>query len=103
VVSRPTADRGIVDAGSKALTSDLLGLDDYGFVPEYPDARVYALSEEHGFLDLSHCARKPEIGERVTVVPNHCCVVSNLYDRVFGVRDGQVETVWPVAARGKSQ
>jgi D-serine deaminase-like pyridoxal phosphate-dependent protein len=103
VVSRPTANRGIVDAGSKALTSDLSGLDDYGFVPEFPDARVYALSEEHGFLDLSNCAHGPEIGERVTVIPNHCCVVSNLYDRVFGVRDGQVETVWPVAARGRSQ
>jgi D-serine deaminase-like pyridoxal phosphate-dependent protein len=103
VVSRPTADRCIVDAGSKALTSDLLGMQGYGHVLEYPEARVYALSEEHGFLDVSACAHGPEIGERVSILPNHCCVVSNLYDQVYGTRNGQVEVTWPVAARGKSQ
>jgi hypothetical protein len=28
-------------------------------------------------------------------------VVSNMVDEVYGVRDGTVETVWPVAARGE--
>jgi D-serine deaminase-like pyridoxal phosphate-dependent protein len=36
----------------------------------------------------------------ISIVPNHCCVVSNMVDEVFGVRDGTVEVVWPVAARG---
>lgn len=103
VVSRPTDKRAILDAGSKALTSDLLGLEGYGQLLEYPNARIYGLSEEHGNVDLSRCTRKPEIGERVIILPNHCCPVSNLFDCVQGVRDGQVEVVWPVAARGKSQ
>jgi D-serine deaminase-like pyridoxal phosphate-dependent protein len=103
IVSRPTADRGILDTGSKALSSDLLGLEGYGRILEYPDAHIDQLNEEHGFVDLSQCQRKPEIGERVTILPNHCCVVSNLFNHVVGVRQGQVEVTWPVVARGTLQ
>jgi len=101
VVSRPTPDRGILDCGSKTLSSDTLGLEGYGYVREYPQAQLYQLSEEHGFLDLSACGQKPEIGERVTVIPNHCCPVVNLSDELYGVRDRLVVERWPVAARGK--
>ena len=100
VVSRPTSERGILDAGSKSLSADLHGLDGYGYVCEYPDAKIYALSEEHGHVDFSTCARKPEIGERLTVIPNHCCTVTCLFDEVIGARDDQVEIIWQVAARG---
>lgn len=100
VVSRPTRDRGILDAGSKSLAMDLLGLDGYGYICEYPDAKIYALSEEHGHIDFSDCARKPEIGERVSIIPNHCCMVSNLFDEVVGARRNEVEVIWQVAARG---
>jgi D-serine deaminase-like pyridoxal phosphate-dependent protein len=61
---------------------------------------VVHLSEEHGVIDLSACTRRPQVGEVVNVVPNHCCVVSNMVDELYGVRAGRVETVWPVAARG---
>lgn len=101
VVSRPTAGRGIIDGGSKTFSSDLSGLDGHGLILEYPEARFHSMSEEHGHVDFSACARKPEIGERVTVIPNHCCPVSNLFNEIVGVRDGVVETQWSVAARGK--
>lgn len=103
VVSRPTPDRGILDCGSKTLSSDLLDLKGHGLILEYPDAVIYGLSEEHGHVDLSACARKPVVGERVTVLPNHCCPVSNLFDRVVAVRQGNVELTWRVAARGAVQ
>jgi len=103
VVSRPTADRGILDGGSKTFSSDLLGLEGHGLILEYPQARIYSQSEEHGHVDFSRCERKPEIGERVTVIPNHCCVVSNLFNQMIGVRDHQVEVIWPIAARGALQ
>ncbi|MAS33949.1 MAG: alanine racemase [Anaerolineaceae bacterium] len=103
VVSRPTEDRGILDAGSKTLSSDLLGLQGHGYILEYPDACITGLSEEHGLVDFSKCAAKPAIGERVTIIPNHCCVVTNLFNEVVGVRQQQVETVWPVACRGALQ
>lgn len=100
VISRPTADRGILDAGSKSLSMDLHGLDGYGTIREYPDARIYALSEEHGHVDFSASERKPEIGERLSIIPNHCCAVTNLFDEVVGARGQQVEVTWEVAARG---
>jgi D-serine deaminase-like pyridoxal phosphate-dependent protein len=103
VVSRPTPERGILDAGSKTLSSDLMGLEGYGLILEYPQARIYHLSEEHGHVDFTDCSEKPAIGERVTVIPNHCCSVSNLFDRVVAVRGGQIDTVWQVSARGAVQ
>jgi D-serine deaminase-like pyridoxal phosphate-dependent protein len=100
VVSCPAPERGILDAGSKSLSSDLHGLDGYGYICEYPEANIYALSEEHGHVDFSACPRKPEIGERLTVIPNHCCTVTSLFDEVVGVRGDKVEVTWQVAARG---
>jgi len=100
VVSRPTLDRGILDAGSKTLSSDLHGLEGYGYICEYPEAKIYMLTEEHGHVDFSTCPRKPEIGERVSIIPNHCCTVTNLFDEFIGVRGDQVEVNWQVAARG---
>jgi len=103
VVSRPTPDRGIIDGGSKTFSSDLVGLDGCGLILEYPQARIYKLSEEHGHVDFSNCPQKPEIGDRITVIPNHCCSVSNLFNEIVAVRDGIVDTIWPVAARGAVQ
>jgi D-serine deaminase-like pyridoxal phosphate-dependent protein len=101
VISRPTPNRAVIDAGSKALTSDTLGMDGFGHVIGYPEAVVRSLSEEHGVIDLSACTSKPSIGEKVRIIPNHACVVSNLFDTVTLVSGAQsVETI-PVAARGR--
>jgi D-serine deaminase-like pyridoxal phosphate-dependent protein len=101
VVSRPTDGRAILDCGTKVLTSDQYGQKGFGHVLEYPEAVVGNLSEEHGIVDLSACAERPRVGEIVHVVPNHCCVVSNMVDELYGVRGEKVEVVWPVAARGR--
>jgi D-serine deaminase-like pyridoxal phosphate-dependent protein len=100
VVSRPTADRAILDCGTKVLTSDQYTVKGFGHVMEYPEAAITSLSEEHGVVDLSACRTRPAVGDVVEVVPNHCCVVSNMVDEVYGVRGAAVEAVWPVAARG---
>ena len=101
VVSCPTLDRVIIDSGSKVLTSDHYYVQHYGRLVEYPGAFVASLSEEHANIDLSQCKTRPKVGEVVSVIPNHCCVVSNMNDEIHGVRNGMVEVVWPVAARGK--
>ena len=100
VVSRPTLTRGVLDSGSKVLSSDTMGLDGYGMIVEYPDAVIYQLSEEHGHVEFSSQQRASAIGERVTIIPNHVCVVSNLFNEIVGIRGDRVEVVWPVAARG---
>ncbi len=102
VVSRAAQDRGIVDSGSKILTSDPGGLKGHGFVLDFPEARINALSEEHGFLDLSASAARPGIGEVVRIVPNHVCVVVNMVDRLVAVRGEEIVGEIMVAARGLS-
>jgi D-serine deaminase-like pyridoxal phosphate-dependent protein len=101
VASRPTENRAIIDAGSKALTSDLLGMVGHGYVVEYPQAKIIGLSEEHGTIDLSDCAEKPGIGDTIRIIPNHCCPVTNLFDQVNLIRDGQLVDSVVVAARGR--
>lgn len=104
VVSRPTPDRAILDAGSKTLTNDpseAANGEGRGLIVEYPKARIYALSEEHGHVDLSACEQRPEIGEVVTIVPNHACGCTNMHDEVVVHRGGTIVGFWPVAARGK--
>lgn len=101
VVSRATAERGILDAGSKILTADLGGLDGHGFIVDYPQARISRLAEEHGFLDLSHSNARPLVGEVVRIVPNHVCVVVNMVDEVLMVRGDEIVGTLPVAARGR--
>ena len=102
IVSRPTADRAVIDAGSKALTSDLLGFADFGTVVDYPDAVITGLSEEHGVVDLSACiGKRPEIGDKIRIIPNHTCVISNLFDTMVFHRDGVVTRVEDIAARGR--
>ncbi len=103
VVSVPTSSRVIIDAGSKALTSDLLGMTGYGTVRELGDTPIYELSEEHGHIILGENAPVPKVGDLVRVLPNHVCPVSNLYDKVVFIRGGEVLGAIPVAARGKVQ
>jgi D-serine deaminase-like pyridoxal phosphate-dependent protein len=105
VVSRPTNDRAIVDAGSKTLSSDHLSPgqgDGYGLLPDYPEAIISRLNEEHGVIDLSQSKRKPEIGERVRIIPNHVCVVTNLHDQVYLCRGEEMIARLPVSLRGKT-
>jgi len=100
VVSVPSANRAIIDAGSKALTSDLLGLSGYGHVLGRDDIAIDQLSEEHGRL-VSHGPINLSVGDRLRIVPNHACVVTNLVDAINILEKGEISAVWPVAARGK--
>lgn len=104
LISMPEPNRGVIDAGSKVLTSDTVPPsmgEGYGLILEYPEAVIRSLSEEHGVVDFSACPNRPAIGDRLRVLPNHVCPVSNLVDEVVLHRGGEIEAVVPVAARGK--
>jgi D-serine deaminase-like pyridoxal phosphate-dependent protein len=104
VVSDAVPNQVVLDAGSKTLTSDLCGWareSGHGFIVEYPDARISKLSEEHGQVDVSRCDRRPALGERVTIVPNHICPCVNLQDVVWWTENGGPLQPLPVDARGR--
>lgn len=100
VVSVPAPNRAVIDAGSKTLTSDLLGLSGYGHVLGRDDIVIDQLSEEHGRL-VSRGPIGLAVGDTVRVVPNHACVVTNMVDAVFVIGEGRTSPErWVVAARG---
>jgi D-serine deaminase-like pyridoxal phosphate-dependent protein len=102
VVSRPTGERAIIDAGSKTLSSDLAqGQSGFGLVVEHPEAVIYNLNEEHGYVDVSRCDPRPEVGQMLTVVPNHACGTANMHDEVVVHRGGEPVGTWSIVARGK--
>jgi len=101
VVSRAGPERGILDAGSKTLTSDTGGLEGHGLILEHPEAKIARFAEEHGFLDLSRSNTRPNVGDVVRIVPNHVCVVVNMMDEVVMVRGEEIIGALPVTARGK--
>jgi D-serine deaminase-like pyridoxal phosphate-dependent protein len=99
VVSRPAAGRALLDAGSKALSSDPGPDEGYGLVLEAPRSQLVRLDEEHGYVALA-AADSLELGQQVRIVPNHACAVSNLFDELVAVRDGRVAERWRVS-RGR--
>jgi D-serine deaminase-like pyridoxal phosphate-dependent protein len=100
VVSTTVRGQAVIDAGSKALTSDSPAwLTGHGSVPELDGAVVVSLSEHHGLIDLGG-APPPAVGTVVTVMPNHICTVVNLFDRYTLLRSGQLAGSWPIDARG---
>jgi D-serine deaminase-like pyridoxal phosphate-dependent protein len=99
VVSSNREGRVTVDGGSKTFSGDV-ALDDGGrMVARSVDGSIVldGLTEEHG---VGRTSRPAAVGERIAFHPAHVCTTVNLSDQLFAVRDGRVEAVWPVAARG---
>ena len=99
VISRPTDDRAILDAGMKAISIDM-------GIPEivYPGSgKVGGISEEHiSLIELEGAAKKElEVGEKIEIIPSHGCTTMNLHNYFYGIRDGIVELIWSIKARGK--
>jgi D-serine deaminase-like pyridoxal phosphate-dependent protein len=104
VVSKPAADRIIFDSGSKTLTNDgARGFTDtpgFGAVIGHDNLLVERLSEEHATVKVLNGSTTLEPGDRVRIIPNHSCVVSNLVDQAWLV-DGDTIEPLPIAARGR--
>jgi D-serine deaminase-like pyridoxal phosphate-dependent protein len=104
VVSVAVPGRAIIDAGSKTFSSEPLNSgpkSGYGCVLEAPDAVLVKLNEEHGHLDITRSTHRFQVGEVLTVIPNHVCTCVNMHDEVFVTREERVQSSWRVAARGK--
>jgi D-serine deaminase-like pyridoxal phosphate-dependent protein len=60
-----------------------------------------SLSEEHGNLDIGESIIDLKRGDKVELIPTHCCTTINLHDKFYGIRNGRLETIWDIAGRGK--
>ena len=100
VVSTPTKNRAIIDAGSKVLTSDLFGMNDHGSIVNYPQLRITQLTEEHGTI-VSEQNTNLVIGQKIEIIPNHACVVTNMLNEVNLITEEKKLKKVKVVARGK--
>lgn len=103
VISRPARNRAVIDAGSKTLGLDRGAhssspLKEFGRLLDV-DGALVRLSEEHGIVTVPEDS-PIAIGDRVRIVPNHVCSVSNLGRRFYGLRGSAVEVVIPIEASG---
>ena len=96
VISTPSAGRATVDAGLKAISTE------YGLPKtRQGNGEVIHLYEEHCLLQQDNAAKEFKIGDKVELLPMHGCTTIPLHDKFYCTRNGYVEAVWDIAARGK--
>ncbi|MGB6104675.1 MAG: DSD1 family PLP-dependent enzyme [Pusillimonas sp.] len=99
VMSTPTFQRAVLDAGLKSTSAE-------SGVPRIADREgvvCLAVNDEHSILQADSPACRPALGERIRLIPSHCDPTFNLHDSVVAVRSGRVEAIWSIAARGLSR
>lgn len=107
VISKPSPDRLVIDAGSKTLALDKGAhgaeiVKGFGIITEYPQLTIQRLSEEHGIVEVKG-DKVPQIGEKLSIIPNHACTVVNLADQLILTEGNQVIDRWEIDARGKNK
>jgi D-serine deaminase-like pyridoxal phosphate-dependent protein len=96
VLSRPTDDTVILDVGMKGISAER----SCPVVRENEALEIQRLSEAHAGGKLTGGGFDPKPGDKLHLVPSHCCTTVSLYDEMVVVRDGTVDAVWPTLARG---
>lgn len=98
VMSTAGRDFFVLDAGLKSFSAEK-GLP---WVWNREGVSVVGVSDEHTKVALEPGVARPRLGEQVRLIPGHCDPTVNLHDWYVGVRNGRVEALWPISARGAS-
>lgn len=98
VMSTPTPDRAVVDAGLKSYSAEK----GPPWVHGKAGLEVVGISDEHGKIKLAPDAQRLRLGDKLMLIPGHCDPTVNLHDWYVAVRGGRVESLWPITARGAS-
>lgn len=97
VVSRPSPERAIIDAGRKSHNAEVAP----PFIPGRDDIKYVRLSAEHGQLELAPSAQDLRVGDRLVLIPGYSDFTNVLHDEFYAFRGGKLEGIWPLAGRGK--
>nr|ABX10644.1 alanine racemase [uncultured planctomycete 3FN] len=99
VVSRPSLERAILDAGRKSHHPDF----HMPIVKGHSDAEVVRVSAEHCEVKLGPKAQDLKIGDKIELVPGYSDFTTVMHEAFYGFRDERLESVWPIQGRGKLQ
>lgn len=102
VISKPSSDRLIIDAGSKTIAREPVRVEGLGYIKGHEELVITSLSEEHGTVEIRG-ETDLQVGDVIEIIPNHICPVINLTDEILGFRDGRLVESIPVLARGKNR
>ena len=110
VISRPTPERVVLDTGTKNLNEGVhekgtvTSSTGHGRLKEHPHIFLEKIYEEHSSFNIPKGSGLDfPIGMKLEIIANHACQTTNFFDVIHGIRNGHVETVWPVLCRGRSQ
>lgn len=108
VISKPTAERVVLDAGAKTLNSQnrsegICATPGFGLVKNSENIRLSGVFDEHGLIYDRTAREQLQVGDKIEVIPNHICPTCNLYDYAYLVSEGQVVKTIPILCRGRSQ
>lgn len=106
VISKPTEERVVVDAGAKALTMQrriggICHTEGFGTLKGDDSVRLVRVFDEHGILNDARVRSSLCIGDKVEVIPNHICPTVNLYDNAVFVSRGEILGCEEISCRGK--
>lgn len=96
VISCPAPDTFVLDVGMKGISVER-------FLPDvlhHEHLKIVSLSESHATGSVLSGHPNLKAGEKIHLVPSHCCTTVSLYDELHVVRNGLVEAIWPITARG---
>ena len=99
IVSRPTPERAVIDAGGKTMNVTIHPAQ----VAGREDIEVVAVHAEHGILRLAPTAQDLKIGDRLEIIPGYSDLTCVLHDEFLGFRQGKLEVLWPLEGRGRLQ
>lgn len=108
VISKPTKERVVLDAGAKALApqkrdSGICATQGFGYVKNSKDVIIVDLYDEHGLISDEEFCSDIRIGDKIEIIPSHICPTVNLYDKADLLSDGAVIGEIPILCRGKSK
>lgn len=105
VISRPTAERVILDVGAKGMTMQsrtegICATPGKGTLPDYPGVYIHSMFDEHAIILNGQFRDQVQIGDKVRIIPVHICPVCNLYDTMYLVSGDEVVKTIEIACRG---